>query len=132
MAQCSQSANFMLTPNSCQYKALGQIFHFPSFWQGRNKSGQVGFFPETYIEVGSAASHSPPQITPSNSNTDGQPGGSPVSVARIGQTTSAATKYCKFMFSLCYLIFCCEVNRHLVLSVSIILQKFIALHTVTS
>ncbi|KAL9973934.1 hypothetical protein ACROYT_G020455 [Oculina patagonica] len=64
--------------------------------KGRNKSGQVGFFPESYVEVGPTASHSPPQITPGSSYTDGPIGGSPVSVASIGQATSASTKY------LCY------------------------------
>ncbi|KAJ7393080.1 F-BAR and double SH3 domains protein 2 [Desmophyllum pertusum] len=64
--------------------------------KGRNKAGQTGFFPESYIEVGSSANQSPPQITPGSSYTDGHLGGSPVSVASIGQATSASTKY------LCY------------------------------
>lgn len=99
MAHCSLT----LILSSCI--RFSPNIYFTWFRQGRNKSGQVGFFPETYIEVGSAANHSPPQITPSNSYTDGHPGGSPVSVASIGQATSAATKYCKFIFffaSLCY------------------------------
>jgi len=60
----------------------------------------VGFFPETYIEVGSAAAanHSPPKITPTNSFTNGHPGGSLVIAASTAQATSAATKYCKLMF----------------------------------
>ena len=72
------------------------MINFASSWQGRNKTGQVGFFPESYVEVGPTASHSPPQVTPGSSYTDGPLGGSPVSVASIGQATSASTKYCTF------------------------------------
>ena len=69
----------------------------------------MGFFPETYIEVGSAVNHSPPQIKPSNSYTDGHPGGSPTRVTSrsIGQATSATTKYCKLIFLFSMLQFTC-------------------------
>lgn len=60
--------------------------------KGRNKGGQVGFFPESYVEVGSTSTVS----TPTSSYTDGPPLGSPVSVASVGQATSGSTKY------LCY------------------------------
>lgn len=88
----------------CHCGVFGFLLNVASLLQGRNKSGQVGFFPESYVEVGPTASHSPPQITPGSSYTDGPIGGSPVSVASIGQATSASTKYCKFKFFL-FLLF---------------------------
>ena len=52
----------------------------------------MGFFPESYVEVGSTSTVS----TPTSSYTDGPPLGSPVSVASMGQATSGSTKYCEF------------------------------------
>lgn len=52
----------------------------------------MGFFPESYVEVGSTSTVS----TPTSSYTDGPALGSPVSVARVGQATSGSTKYCEF------------------------------------
>lgn len=52
----------------------------------------MGFFPESYVEVGSTSTVS----TPTSSYTDGPPLGSPVSVASVGQATSGSTKYCEF------------------------------------
>ena len=59
------------------------------FQQGRNKRGQVGFFPESYVEVGSTSAVS----TPTSSYTDGPPVGSPVSVSSVGKATLGSRKY---------------------------------------
>lgn len=56
----------------------------------------MGFFPESYVEVGSTSAVS----TPTSSYTDGPPLGSPVSVASVGQATSGSTKYCEFGLSI--------------------------------
>ena len=56
----------------------------------------MGFFPESYVEVGSTSTVS----TPTSSYTDGPPLGSPVSVASVGQATSGSTKYCEFGLSI--------------------------------
>ena len=56
----------------------------------------MGFFPESYVKVGSMSSVS----TPTCSSTDGPPLGSPVSVASVGQATSGSTKYCEFGLSI--------------------------------
>lgn len=55
----------------------------------------MGFFPESYVEVGSTSTVS----TPTSSYTDGPLLGSPVSVASVGQATSGSTKYCEFGLS---------------------------------
>lgn len=56
----------------------------------------MGYFPESYVEVGSTASalsQSPTVSTPSSSYTDGPLAGLPPSVSSVGQFTSASTKY---------------------------------------
>ena len=71
-------------------------------WQGRNKTGKVGYFPESYVEVGSTANNFANQITAGSSHTDGhhQLDGSPSSVSSLAQALSASTakKYGKFLF----------------------------------
>ena len=66
------------------------------FQQGRNKRGQVGFFPESYVEVGSTSAVS----TPTSSYTDGPPVGSPVSVSSVGKATLGSRKYREFGLSI--------------------------------
>ena len=52
----------------------------------------MGFFPESYVEVGSTSEVS----APSNSYTDGPLHGSTVSIASVGPISLGSTKYCKF------------------------------------
>lgn len=61
--------------------------------KGRNKTGKVGYFPESYVEVGSTANNSANQITAGSSHTDGhyQLDGSPSSVSSLAQALSAST-----------------------------------------
>ena len=86
----------------------------------------MGFFPESYVEVGSTStySQSPTLSAPSTSYTDGPIGGSPVSVTSLGQTTLPSTKYGKLtclLFRSCAKIsvFTCTNNWFLVTLVNI-------------
>lgn len=60
--------------------------------KGRNKAGIVGYFPESYVEVGSTANNSALSRTAGDSHTDGhyQLNGSPSSVSSLAQSLSAS------------------------------------------
>ena len=78
---------------------------FDFILQGRNKSGQIGYFPESYVETESTAIQPSSAASPTNSCTDGPFSGSSVNSQNINKTP--ATEFCKLaiIVFLCSMIF---------------------------